>query len=293
MVRRIFTPFPDDNCGNLKGRLPFVGTKPDKPSQNNGFQSIEYVYAPKRDPKTNKYETTTELSIILSSTDQLYINAHCSRGLNFLANTENCNSPRNLKVSIDDVIVQLKAHGFPQTSVARIKLWVCEGALDTPASQSFARQFSVAMYKAGYKNCRIFGYSLSVFSEYMSTDKDPVIRKRTVKTPRARLDEKVPIIETGIKELTGVSVDAIAVKDIPALKRTLNVSTNNFKAADLTWLSALQQTNCDRERAKVLIETTPIYISAILGQGHGGVGNKARESRVEFKNGDIVPDAQG
>jgi len=188
---------------------------------------------------------------------------------------------------IDDVIAQLKAHGLPQTSEARIKLWVCEGALEKDGQPSFARQFSAAIAKADYTICRIFGYSLSVWSEYKSTDDDPVMRKRTVKTPRARLDEMVPRIEAGIKELTGVS--EITLKGIPELRKKLNQSTHEWKAADLTWLAALQLKSLDRNQAKELVANTPTYMYDIFKNGHGGVGNRARESRVEFKNGEIVP----
>ncbi len=287
IAKRIFTPFPENNCGNLKGRLPSVGVKPDKPGRYNGFQPDEYVYSPKPGRQNTKYETTTELSMIASSEDQLYINAHCSRGLDFLANTEDCDKRGNLRVTIDDVIAQLKAHGLPQTSEARIKLWVCEGALEKDGQPSFARQFSAAIAKADYTICRIFGYSLSVWSEYKSTDDDPVMRKRTVKTPRARLDEMVPRIEAGIKELTGVS--EITLKGIPELRKKLNQSTHEWKAADLTWLAALQLKSLDRNQAKELVANTPTYMYDIFKNGHGGVGNRARESRVEFKNGEIVP----
>ncbi len=55
-----------------------------------------------------------------------------------MANREKCDAPNALTVTMDDLILQLKAHGLPPTTTARIKLWICEGALHSAQDRSFA-----------------------------------------------------------------------------------------------------------------------------------------------------------
>ena len=132
MNKLIFTPFPTDKAGTLIGRLAY---KPDIQAEKKGdgeyrgFKPDENKFAPHQ-KSPGVYDETKQFSILTNADDELYINAHCSKGIDYLANNEKCDAPGSVKVTIPDLILQLEAHGLPKTTKAKIKLWICEGALD-------------------------------------------------------------------------------------------------------------------------------------------------------------------
>jgi hypothetical protein len=135
-MKRILTPFTRQSAGSLTSR-PHVEDKKD--GGDKGFKPAEYVYAPAKNGQ--HYISTQLLSQLRTPDDQLYINGHCSKGLNYLANMEDCKAPGAHKVEMDDLVLQLKAHGLPLETEAKIKLWICEGALDDGGEKSFAQRF--------------------------------------------------------------------------------------------------------------------------------------------------------
>ncbi len=103
-MKRIFTPFSLQTAGTLTSRLSYVEDEPD--GEYKGFKPDEYVYAP---PKNGtQYVTTQMLSLLRSSGDQLYINGHCSKGLAYLANMEDCKAQGAARVEMDDLIAQFE-----------------------------------------------------------------------------------------------------------------------------------------------------------------------------------------
>ncbi len=290
MDKRIFTPFPEATSGRLSGRLQYVGDdkggrKPDvegKPKdRTKGFQKGEYVYSPPRDAKGD-YKNTGLLAMLVTAEAELYINAHCRRGIDYLSATEDCNGP---KVSMDDLIKQIEAHGLPKETKSKIKLWACEGALDDGDKKSFAQQFSKAFDKAGYTNCPVFGYWLSLFSEYH--DAADGLHKRVTKSDQERITATVESLERKLKE-DAPNVNIKSGESIEAYLKTPNPDREFAKRARL-WAFALKQGG-SREKAMEWILGSAPSVAVMLGVGAGGVGARAKDARRQFRAGGIVPE---
>jgi hypothetical protein len=288
MDKRIFTPFPEATSGRLSGRLQYVGDekggrKPDeegKPKdRTKGFQQGEYVYAPPRDPNGD-YKKTGLLAMLVSAEAELYINAHCRRGIDYLSSTEDC---KGAKVAMDDLIKQIEAHGLPKETKSKIKLWACEGALDDGDKKSFAQQFSEAFHKAGYTNCPVFGYWLSLFSEYH--DGADGLHKRVTKTDQERMTATVEALESKIKE----GAPLLDMKDASAMGAYVKALRGDLEFTKRARLWAFALTKGNREKAMEWILGSPPSIAVMLGEGAGGMGGRAKGARRQFKAGVIVP----
>src|SRR5262245_25596163 len=79
--QRIFTPFPSLLAGKLAKRLERSHL------HDKGFLSTERVFSPSK--VGNLYEVKNLLGMLTYAEDQLYINGHCNRGLDYLACDEN------------------------------------------------------------------------------------------------------------------------------------------------------------------------------------------------------------
>jgi len=111
-MKKLFTPFSVAEAGSLTNVLKYVGPKPDvegKPmGRYQGFRDDERVYAPKK--IVGKYEKSAALSSLMDTDDQLYINAHCRRGLDYVSTKQSCGDGKQVKVA--DLILQLQALGL-------------------------------------------------------------------------------------------------------------------------------------------------------------------------------------
>lgn len=179
-LKKILTPFPPSQAGQLPKRLKFhedkqagFTPKSDQGQQYRGFNSTDTVLAPEKSGNTYAAPLKKWLAPLMDGTDQLYINAHCNRGLNYLAADQACKS--HAQVTIPELITLLDVLGFQKTSQAKVKLWICHGASRDDAKLSFAEQFASAMRTAGYVNCHIFGYTESLVGDYKlgPTSDDP------------------------------------------------------------------------------------------------------------------------
>ncbi|HTM49659.1 MAG TPA: hypothetical protein VL285_13285 [Bryobacteraceae bacterium] len=168
MAKIIFTPFSVREAGQLANRLEYSdriqeGMAADKTGHRGfkrNFGSSEVKYAPLQ-------QNTGQLAHLTGPDDQLYINAHCAAGFDFVANREKVDEPGAKQVNIETLIRYLKWHNLPETTKCKIKLWICEGGLDGAGGKpSFAKLFSAGMHEAGYKLCRIFGYAQSLLAQY-------------------------------------------------------------------------------------------------------------------------------
>jgi hypothetical protein len=271
MNKKIFTPFTRKEAGQLANRLQFsetyqVGYAEEKKRQGQyrGFKNVhganDYVSAPEREGPG--YRPTTYLKELASEDDQLYINGHCNRGLDYLSSDVGCGA-NNPKVSIDDLIDQLKAHGFPSTSRGAIKLWVCHGALGQGSAASFAEQFSKAMYDAGYEQCRIFAYTESLLAQYQTggdQDPDPGFHKRVNKPEAEVLDAEIA-----------------RLKLQPAGDRKKKL-----------WESLLRIAGGDEQQAKRNILASAVTRENFLPAAKANVGGRAKRFRKEFRNGKVI-----
>jgi hypothetical protein len=291
VTKKIFTPFPRDHAGSLAGRLAYIEDKPNvegKPENRyKGFKPGEYVYSPNK-RFDGSYETTRELDPLRDAADELYINAHCSKGIDYLTNKEDTSDKGAMKVEIDDLIKQLKAHGLPPETAAKVKLWVCEGALDKGLDKSFAQRFSVAMTAAGYTRCRIFGYVLSVFADYKSGE-DGELHKRVVKSDKQRFKDLLPYFRQSIADYTHTQVGQFDFTKLPQVSKAL-VGDSKLKNMALIWGVALSRQNKDEDAAiDEILAGNRTNIETMLGKGHGGIAGRASNSRKEFKDGLVVP----
>ncbi len=185
-MKKIFTPFSRLTAGTLATALasdgkikPHVLGKPD--GRYKGFNLGDRVFAPKETKTKGVYERSQTLQELMGPDDQLYINAHCLRGIDYVSTNVKCDD--GTKVTVDQLVAQLDALGLLTTTRCKIKLWVCEGGLDDGDKESFAKRFSKAMFTAGYTSCKIFGYPLSLFREYKSVGAgqgDDGLHKRAV-----------------------------------------------------------------------------------------------------------------
>jgi hypothetical protein len=166
-LKRMFCPFSEIVAGDPHVLLANQLRNTDQ--NKKGFTPDEYVYAAEKKKvpvnSTNPYEFTTKLQMLIDSDDYLYICGHCNTGLDYLASDEACQS--NNRVTVPDLVNQLEAHRFSQRSFARVKIWVCKGGLGLEGTPSFAARFSTEMFNRGWRHCRIFAYTASVFAEYM------------------------------------------------------------------------------------------------------------------------------
>jgi hypothetical protein len=124
-MKRIFTPFTLSDAGGLATVLQYKEEiQPGKKGDDyRGFKPEDYVFAP---PKVeNVYQKTHQLEKLVADSDQLYINAHCDSGIDYLSTNVSCTS--ELKVTAEDLVNQLVGPGFPTTSLAKVKPWVCKG----------------------------------------------------------------------------------------------------------------------------------------------------------------------
>jgi len=96
-MKKIFTPFAIGEAGTLKTRLEYsddiqTGYSADH-GKYRGFKTLkhgsdDYIFAP---PKSKgQYGETHQLEQLRNESDQLYINGHCNRGLQYLASDVKC-----------------------------------------------------------------------------------------------------------------------------------------------------------------------------------------------------------
>ncbi len=272
MKKLIFTPFSTENAGTLIGRLaykPDIQTGKKGDGEYRGFMPYEYKFAPPLKSPGVYDASRPQLTELMNGDDELYINAHCSKGLDYLANNEKCDTDGVIKVSIGDLILQLRAHGLREKTRAKIKLWICEGALDKGENKSFAQRFSIAMHDEGYTECRIFGYTESVFGQYQSGSDDGLFHKRIIKSAEQRLG----VIIQNLNAYNGNPPDA----RLNTMKRlwVATLKTHNNIEAD-----AVKDILASEQKQRLL-----------LGGDTTVVGGPANKHRIEFKRGAIVPQA--
>jgi hypothetical protein len=272
----IFTPFPRLIAGTLATALEYIGDKPDvdgKPAgRTQGFTGEQRVFAPVKNG--DHYETTRSLSQLMANTDQLFINGHCHKGLDYLSTNVECGNGK--KVSVDDVILQLKAHGLLETTECKIKLWVCEGGLDDGGSkESFAKRFSRAMHAAGYTRCEIFGYVLSLLSNYRDGADGMGKRKRAVKPEDADRIAKLRKLVTEIR----------------AQRETNKMKVRVWESAVIDAKRIRGTDELDDDVVEVAIEmilATKPSSMVMLGAFAPVVGARASTVRKRFVNGMMV-----
>jgi len=200
MIKKIFTPFKREIAAtgqlistlsnNLRCADIQQGFSPEKRKrgQYRGFNREDYIFAP---PPGGL------LKDLLMPEDQLYINAHCLAGKEYVAASEDLAKE---PLWVDNLIKQLVEHGFPKESKAKIKLWICQGGLDGPKGEScFAKAFSMAMFKKGFQACRIFAYTQKVFGEYVSDDKGGWFKWALVQEPVQRKEKSEKELNTELE----------------------------------------------------------------------------------------------
>jgi hypothetical protein len=119
-MKRLFTPFTLPDARGLATVLQYKEDiqRGKKGNDYRGFKTEDYVFAlPKVD---SIYQKTHQLEKLMEGSDQLYINAHCDSGIDYLSTNVSCTS--KLKVTTQDLVNQLVAHGFPTTSQAKVTL---------------------------------------------------------------------------------------------------------------------------------------------------------------------------
>jgi hypothetical protein len=266
MRKVIFVPFPVRTAGTLATALKFAGDKPDtdtKKGRYKGFRTEERIFAP--DKMQDEYQKTGALSELKDAEDQLYVTAHCLKGLGYVSTRVDCRGDN--KVSVDDLVLQIEAHSLPKNTPCKIKLWICEGGLDDGANESFAKRFSRQMHKAGYRDCRIFGYPLSLLSNYTDGSDGQGIRKRAVK-PEVR--ER--------KERLAREVELLLPQGKDPLER----------AKARLWAAELKSFGGDKDSALESIVTSEMKSKLMIGEAAAPVGARASTVRMRFYNGNIL-----
>jgi hypothetical protein len=266
MKKKIFTPFTVVEAGGLATVLQYKddiqkGKKGLESGEYRGFKTDDYVFAPPKEGDV--YAKTHQLEHLTDSTDQLYINGHCNSGLDYLATNAACNSDK--KVTIGDLIDQLKAHGFPATSQAKVKLWACKGGQRDGTKESFAAAFSRKMWEAGYQKCKIFGYRRSVFQKFMKDGSDEYHKWAADDTSAVTQEQKI----------------ALAIEG--------NGADN--KRARMIWETELRTTGQDSTQAIKNIVESPFKIRSFPGLASAARrGPRASDPavRIQFSNGQEV-----
>ncbi|OUL98332.1 hypothetical protein [Variovorax sp. JS1663] len=262
-MKKIFTPFPSAIAGNLSSVLK-ASSEGDK-----GFQPSEYVFAPSGE------STSKPLANLLKDTDQLYINGHCNKGLDYLSTSAVC--AHGDRVSVDDVVGHLKTLGFPPESRAKVKLWACKGGLDGDAGQpSFAKVFSKAMFKAGYQSCQIFGYDQFLMQKYMSGS-DNQIHKRSATQPASGATEEERLLDYFLEDLYDPDLDS---RQAVTQRKTWERMVAAQKGTGAEKVAAAKQAILN---SPMKTAWRPKGVSAT-----GIVGPRAKESRKEFRDGVVV-----
>ena len=104
------------------------------------------------------------LAKLTSQDDTLYIMGHCSPGQQTLQSLDGKHKVTG-EVSVQDLIEILNGK-LDRKFAGKIKIFACQSAKkDTKDSGSFAETFATKLSKAGWVNCRFYGYTekLSVF----------------------------------------------------------------------------------------------------------------------------------
>lgn len=274
-MKKIFTPFTRLSAGTLGTALAYEGrNKADvvgKPTgRYQGFKPEDRVFAPAE--TKGEYKRTQELLALTDPNDQLYINAHCLRGLDYVSTSVKCDGQ---KVTVDKLVAQLDAVGLQKATQCKIKLWVCEGGLDDGANESFAKRFSKKMFAEGYRSCKIFGYPLSLFREYKSVGSgqgDDGIHKRAV-LPRDEDEWKKKMIAV-IKE-EGKKSNDFQKKMIWNKQLQWHSFVHKDFQEDAA-AEAILKSETERKLFNVSLTPTPVP------------GARASSLRLEFSDGKIV-----
>lgn len=275
-MKKLYIPFPSMIAGQLSNRLKFseniqAGYSQEKKDAGKyrGFKSADLLYAPAKDRNSGNYVKTSKLAELLAADDQLYVNAHCNRGLDTLSLNAECSSAQ--KVTVDDLVLQLQAHGLKQESRARIKLWACHAALGDGNKESFAALFSKAMFLAEYTQCRIFAYTESLLAQYETREdiegEEPVAHKRA---------NVVKSAEERLHEMAEVFGGAVVPSDLAGKKRS--------------WDVMLKAKNGDKEALIREIVESAMKTDLFLGKPKdlATPGARASKFRKEFRNGVVV-----
>jgi hypothetical protein len=128
---------------------------------------------------------------------------------------------------------------------------------------------------------------LSVLAAYQSTDSDPVLHKRVVKTEVERFKAKLPYFKESIAKATGTEPGAFDFTDFKLVIKVL-AKDNELKNQALIWGQALRKNRKNEDAAIETILEDPLKTEKMIGN-RGGVGARASSVRIEFKNGVIVP----
>jgi hypothetical protein len=274
VAKKIFIPFTRSNAGQLANRLAFeerfqAGLSQEKKEAGkyrgfkNKFSDNDYVYAMGEEKlkATAAGDTPGLLQGLTAPDDELYINGHCNRGSHVLANSTVTTAKT---VSIEAIIEQLKAHRFPTTSEAKVKIWACRAALGEGSRVSFASVFSSEMFKEEYKYCRIFAYTASLLRTYFEGE-EGVFHKRA-NIPRPEEEE---------------------LRDIIA---QIEAGSHVDKSLKPKWTLALGLARKDKDKAiQAILSDKEARVTFLGNYGEGvGVGGRARLFRKEFKDGNIV-----
>jgi len=184
----LFTPFSALVAGVTKNRMEFTEYTSgglanrlesfQQGGKRRGFTKLENVYSPEKG-QTGAYLPTQKFKPLVNEDDELYVNGHGSREQTMVyANSRK--SMDYLQVSIEDLIAQMQAHGLPEMTRAKIKLWICYSALcPVGGSESLAQAFSKKMFESGYELCFIYGYT-AFTSSYDGAARE---KHKTVKNP--------------------------------------------------------------------------------------------------------------
>ncbi len=284
-MKILFTPFPQQQAGTLANRLEFseriqVGISEQKRAAGayRGFKPGDRIYSPTK--QAQKYVHTGRLKQFVTLDDQVYINAHCNAGLDFLSTEASC-SNKSKKVNVADLIEQLKAHDLPEVGRAKIKLWICKGAIGIGDNRSFAAVFSEAMDVAGFKQVSIFAYTESVFAQYSDIEQenepqgDRGYHKRAVLPDAERLERAIAVFKG--KEIKTLPLDV--------------------KRRAMAWTGALHMAEGDEAFAKQQILRNAVVREQILGVdvtsddpqiATAVVGLRAKGFRKQFSKGQLI-----
>ena len=168
MAKILFTPFTKTQMGGVEG---LGGRLLDRTYTVPATGQRKTVGFSRDEQKGERVDRDTPgeklFAGLLASNDELYINAHGAAHCEFVANTKDPKAPEAVKVTLGDLVAQLKAFGLSTQTEAKIKLWVCESAIPNQITKkSLAQVFSEQMYAAGFHKCYIYGYVQRLGADY-------------------------------------------------------------------------------------------------------------------------------
>jgi hypothetical protein len=125
-----------------------------------------------------------KLATLQGADDMLYLRGHGSKGCSTISSADQ-KQKRSAQDIVDLLGKGLPQEGLPKSFAGVIKIYACESGTDYNWFwQAFAQQFADAMWEAGYRACRFYGYTASVSS--FAEAKDGLGRNRKAAVDKAQ-----------------------------------------------------------------------------------------------------------